>query len=219
MMRRNTTRRKFICAVVALVAALAAIGIPSQALAGFVIDLPDITIPGSPVTPSNGVLEVKLTLTGADLATPPRANSFNVDFTTDGSGLTFSAAQAATTSPLFTGGSFTSFGTSTNVEAAHDIVPSSVFMFNNAGLIKVPFTVAAGHVGTTYHLDWGSLNELAYSAGMSVTTYPLTLINGSITVTAAVPEPPVWKQLSIEVLFVGVGMAVLKLRRRMRYCQ
>jgi hypothetical protein len=219
MTQRDTTRTKFICAVVAIVASLATVGISSQALAAFVIDLPDITIPGNLVTPSNGVLEVKLTLTGAELANPPSVNSFNLDFTTDGSGLTFSAAQAATTSPLFTGGAFNSFGTSTNVQAAHDIVPSSVFMFNNAGLIKVPFTVAAGNVGTTYHLNWGPLNQLAYSAGLSVTTYPLTLINGSITVTSAVPEPPVWEQLSIEVLLVGVGMVVIKLRRRMRYCQ
>ena len=220
MMQRNTSRAKFIGALVALVAALVAVGIPSQALAAFVIDLPDITIPGSLITPSNGVLEVKLTLTGADLANPPSANSFNLDFTTDGSGLTFSAAEAATTTPLFTLGSFNSFGTATNVQAAHDIVPNSVVTFDNAGLIKVPFTIAAGNVGTTYHLNWGPLNEIAYSVGMSVTTYPLTLINGSITVTAAaVPEPPVWLQLSIEVLFVGVGMAVIKLRRRMRYCQ
>jgi hypothetical protein len=220
MTQRNTSSAKFIGALVAIVAALVAVGTPSPALSAFVIDLPDITIPGDAVTPSNGVLEVKLTLTGAELASPPSVNSFNLDFTTDGSGLAFSAAQAATTSPLFTGGSFLSFGTATNVQAAHDIVPSSVSMFNNAGLIKVPFTIAAGNVGTTYHLNWGSLNEIAFSSGMSVTTYPLTLINGSITVTAAaVPEPPVWLQLSIEVLFVGVGMAVIKLRRRMRYCQ
>ena len=219
MMRRDTTRKKLIGAAVALVTALVTIGIPARALAAFVIDLPDITIPGSAVTPSNGVLAVKLTLTGAELANPPKANSFNLDFTTDGSGLTFSAAQAATASPLFTGGSFNSFGTATNVQAAHDIVPSSVFTFDNAGLIKVPFTVAPGNVGTTYHLNYGLLNELAFSSGTSVTTYPLTLIGGSITVTSAVPEPPVWEQLSIEVLCVGVGLAVVKMRRRVRYCQ
>lgn len=204
--RRSVIARLLLCTVLAVALAPAAIG-------AIVIDLPDITVFGDNVVPTSGTLEVALSLTGADLATPPPASSFNLDFSTDGSGLSFAAAQPATTSPLFTGGFFGDYGTSTNVRALHEIIPSSVPMFNGAGLLKIPFTIAAGNIGTTYHLNFGPLNEFTYTSGTTVTTYPLTLIGGSISVTS-VPEVVGWKQLVVATSLCGLGFVVVKLRRR-----
>jgi hypothetical protein len=197
---------------------LGASGIPSQTLGALVIDLPDIAVLGSNVNPTNGVYEVALNLTGADLASPPPVSSFNVDFLYDpiadgSSGLAFGAADRATTSPLFGPSAFFgSFGTSTHVEAASDVTPGSVPSFDGAGLLKVPFTIAAGNLGKTFHLNFGPLNEITYTNGTTVTTYPITLIGGSILVT--IPEAAAWKQLVAVLMLTGVGIAVVKLRRR-----
>jgi len=213
---RFSSRR--VCILSSLVIFLVTSGIQSQAVGALVIDLPDIAVLGSNVTATNGVYEVALNLTGADLASPPPVSSFNIDFLynpiADGSsGLSFAAAQRATTSPLFgTNGFFGSFGTSTNVQAAGDVTPSSLPSFNGAGLLKVPFTIAAGNLGTTYHLNFGPLNEITYTNGSTVTSYPLTLIGGSILVT--VPEAAAWKQFTAVVMLAGIGLAVVKVRRR-----
>src|SRR5689334_10302514 len=196
---RNNTRIPFV--LFTLVAILAAISVPSQGFCALVIDLPDITILGSNSLPTNGVIEVALTLTGADLASPPLATSYNVDFTTDGTGLSFAAAQNATTTPLFSSPAFFgSFGTASNPKGAADNDLTSVPTFNNAGLIKIPFTVAPGNLGTTYHLTLNSLTTEIANLGSA---YPLTLIGGSIFVT--LPEAAAWKQLSV-VAIVGVFM-------------
>ena len=166
---------------------------------------------GSNTLPTNGVLEVALTLTGADLASPPPATSYNVDFTTDGSGLSFAAAMNATTTPLFTSPAFfASFGTASNPQAAADNGGTSVSTFNNAGLIKIPFTVAPGNLGTTYHL---TLNSLTTEIANGASAYPLTLIGGSIFVT--LPEAAAWKQLSLVALIGVTVMGAVKVRRRM----
>jgi hypothetical protein len=205
MSHRDRTRAKIFSVSFTLVAVLAAIGVPSQCFGSLVIDLPDITVLGSNSLPTNGVLEVSLTLTGADLASPPAATSYNVDFTTDGTGLSFAAAQNATTTPLFPSPAFfASFGTSSDNGA------TSVSTFNNAGLIKIPFTVAPGNLGTTYHLTLNSLTNEVANLG---SPYPLTLVGGSIFVT--LPEAAAWKQLSLLVLIGVIGMGAIKLRRRM----
>jgi hypothetical protein len=207
-----------VCILSSLVLYLGACGFQPLAVGALVIDLPDITVFGSNVVPTNGVYEVALNLTGADLTSPPPVSSFNVDFSYNpvadaSSALSFAAAQRATTSPLFgTNGFFGSFGTSTNVEAAGDVTPGSLPSFDGAGLLKVPFTIAPGNFGKTYHLNFGSLNEITYTNGSTVTTYPLTLVGGSILV--AVPEAAAWKQSAAVLMVAGVGIAVIKLRRR-----
>jgi hypothetical protein len=210
MSHRDRTYTRILSVAFTLVAILAAIGVPSQGFCALVIDLPDITILGSNVLPTSGVLEVALTLTGPDLASPPSATSYNVDFTTDGSGLSFAAAQNATTMPLFASPIFSNFGTASNPKAAADTDGTSVATFNNAGLIKIPFTVAPGNLGTTYHLTLNSLTNEIANLG---TAYPITLIGGSIFVT--LPEAAAWKQLSLVALIGVTVMGAVKLRRRM----
>jgi hypothetical protein len=166
-----------------------------------VIDLPELSIFSDNVNPVTGELSVFLTLTGSDLSSPPQIASFNLDFSRSGTGLNFAAAQQATTAPLFSGGAFFNFGNASNVQAAHDIFPSSVTAFNNAGLIKVPFTVTAGNVGATYALSWNPV--LTQMTDQAANPLNLTLLPGSITI-AAIPEVSAWQGLS----FVGVVSAI-----------
>jgi hypothetical protein len=84
-----------------------------------------------------------------------------------------------------------------------------VSTFNNAGLIKIPFTVAPGNLGTTYHLTLNSLTNEIANLGSA---YPITLIGGSIFVT--LPEAAAWKQLSVVAVAGVFIMGVIKLRRR-----
>jgi hypothetical protein len=122
--------------------------------------------------------------------------------------LNFGTPQPATTTPLFSGGAFLTAGSASNVQAAHEIFPSSVTAFNNAGLIKVPFTVTAGNVGTTYTLSWNPV--LTQMTNQLATPLNLMLLPGSITI-AAIPELAAFQGLS----FVGlVSAAAVYINRR-----
>ena len=173
-----------------------------------VIDLPELTIFSDNVNPATGELSVFLTLTGTDLTSPPQVSSFNLDFSRSGTGLNFAAAQAATTTPLFSGGVFLNFGNASNVQTAHDVV-TAVTAFNNAGLIKVPFTVTPGNVGTTYALTFGALNQMSDQLALPLS---LTLVPGSITV-AAIPEIAAWQGLSIVGLVCAAAVYVNRRRK------
>ena len=203
----STYRTRFVgvCLLAAFVTSLCTMGI---ARGDLVIDLPELTFFSDNVNPVTGELSVFLALTGSDLSSPPQVSSFNLAFSRSGTGLNFAAAQPATTTPLFSGGAFLSFGNASNVQAAHDIFPSSVTAFNNAGLIKVPFTVTAGNVGTTYTLSWDPvLTQMTDQAALPLN---LTLLPGSITI-AAIPEVAAWQGLS----FVGlVSAAAVYINRR-----
>jgi hypothetical protein len=183
----------------ALAANLLAAMHAAAARAAIVIDLPDVSVTSNGVTPTAGVLEVFVTLTGADLSSPPNFSSFNIDITASSPHVAFGAASAAVTSPLFSAGTFTDFGTAQRVLAAHDVfeVAPGYVTANNAGLVRVPFTVAAGQTGT-FTLNLGPLTQLAYA---NATAAMLTTFTGSIIV--AVPEVGAWAML-----FAALGIVL-----------
>jgi hypothetical protein len=177
--------------------------------ADLVIDLPDsFVILGS--NPISAQLPVVLRLTGEDLTNPPMVSSFNVAFDLSGVGLSFSAAQAATTNALFTGGDFNDFGSSTMVRAAHDIFPDSTSAFHGAVLTVIPFTIETSvPPGTVFEFTWDEdLTQLTNAAAMPL---ELTLLPGSIRVEA-IPEARAWLMLTL----AGLVMAMFAMLRRRR---
>jgi hypothetical protein len=187
----------------------------SDSVGGIIIDLPDITVYTDNVNPTNGVLEIQLTLTAPELSTNPPMSTFNLDLFATGVGLTLSTPQAATTAPLFTGGVFAGNAiTALHVQAFHSIVANippanSVPSFTGAGLLRVPFTIAPGNAGTTYLLSLNvGLTEMADANG---TPYALTLQGGSIFAT--IPEASGWKLFAVVALASGGVVKVWRKRR------
>lgn len=179
----------------------------STAQADLVIDLPEITLQSNGVDPVAGEFDVTLTLTGADIISPPLLSSFNLDLSVTGSSVTFADPSPGAADPLFIGGDFSFVPDPIRVRAAHDIFdesPSSVEASSGAGLIKVMFQIDAGAEGT-WDLTLGNLNELTNSDANPLT---VTLLSGSITVVA-VPEARAW--LCLGSCLVGV-MAMSRMR-------
>jgi hypothetical protein len=198
--------------LLALAIVTASIGFSGVARGAIVIDWPEIVVISDNINPANGIAEIRLTLTGADVGIP--ITSFNLDFTIAGSGITFSTPQAATTTPLIAAGTFSAFGSypSTNVKAAHDTDPPGgpVAGFDNAGLVKVPFTVAPGNVGSTFAVTF---NSAFTQIANNFTPYgTLSLVGGSISV--AIPEPGAWMGFSL-VALVCAAAALVNRRRKL----
>jgi hypothetical protein len=141
----------------------------------------------------------------ADGTSPP-VGGYSLNFLATGSGLSFTTLSSTTTAtPLFPA---PLDGSSSLIPTAHpgwrvnanDDVDSNIPAFNNAGLAKVSYTIAAGNIGTTYPMTFDSvgmaLTAIATFDGMP---YDVTLTGGSITV-AAIPEPGA---------FVLVGLAAI----------
>lgn len=200
----------------ALAVALLALVTAPTTHADIVIDLPEVNVLSDGVNPTVGELEVFVTLTGAELATPPDLSSFNIDFSADSPHVTFGAASPAVTSPLFSAGTFTNFGTAARVLAAHDVfeaMPSFETAGDNRGLLKVPFSVAAGQSGT-FALTFGALSQVSYA---NATAAPITLIGGSIIV--AVPEVGAWGLLAAVTTVVIGGRFARRRQRRLAACE
>jgi hypothetical protein len=176
-----------------------------------------VTVFSDNVNPVSGELLLYLELTEPELSSPPNISSFNIDFsvTSGGAGLTFSAPQAATASPLFTGGFFSPNGTypGQHVQAFHDIMtemPDTVPAVNGAGLLKVPFSVAGGNVGNSFTLTLNTVfTEIANAVGAP---YAYTPTVGTINV-AAIPEAAGWKAVGLVALMSTVVTLIVRRRK------
>jgi hypothetical protein len=193
-------------------------------LATLVIDLPDIVVfvPDNS-TPAMGDFEVLLTLTGTDAITPPPVGGYTLNFLATGSGLTFTTLASTTTAtplfpaPLDPSSSLMATGDPGWRVNANDDVDTDISAFNNAGLAKISYTIAAGNVGTTYPMTFDAtgmaLTALATAAGGE---YSLTLIDGSITV---VPEPSAFLVMGAAALLAtGCAYCWKKLARTSASC-
>lgn len=180
-----------------------------------VIELPDVEAVSDGINPVFGVFEVTLTLTEADIASPPAIGSYNLDFSVAGIDVFLAAPTSPTTvaTPLFDGGSFSSLTAGQAVKAAADLftsTPTSVPAFNVAGLVSVAFAAAPGQFGT-YSLDFGTLNQFT-DAG--ATPIPITLRGGSISIVLAVPEAGAWRLWAIPATAVAASAATRRLRAK-----
>jgi hypothetical protein len=193
--------------------ALFAIGIrvSDRAHASIVIDLPELTFASDDVNPISEMFEVVLSVSGM----PVNVSTYNLDFSTTGTGLEFTAVQNAMTMPLFPDTNFdASSSSSTNVLAFNfSDDPMGVPAFDQAGLIKVSFTIAPGTVGA-FNLVWNPFfTQLSDGEGNAI---DVELRGGSITVGAAgVPEPAAWQ---IWLLLALVCSAAARLRTRGALC-
>jgi hypothetical protein len=182
--------------------------------AGIFVDLPELEVMTDNVNPANGFLDVVLTLTAPELGSMPPISSFNLDiFVSAGNaGLTLGAPIVAPASPLFAshelvtsivvGPQQVRFGE--NIATAP--APNSAPAFNGAGLVRIPFTIAAGNFGQTWTLSLNpGLTDISDDIGNS---YTVTLQNGSIS---AVPEAGAWQLLLVATGAVAIALAV---RRR-----
>jgi hypothetical protein len=194
------------------------------AQAELVVNVPDMTVFTDNVNPVQGVLEVFLTLTSPEDMDPPELLSFNVTLSVmgAGNGLSFQTPQQATTMPLFSDGDFTGDfidadldGMENDPLASHD-AGTSRDAFQNAGLARFPFTIAANvPVDTQYVIDLVDLIEFGDSMGMEYTNVNVTDV-GSITV-AAIPEPAAWMSLALVASLSSVaGFIYHRARRRCR---
>jgi hypothetical protein len=171
------------------------------------IDWPELVVLSGPMTAASGFADIIISLNNAnfpDFSSPLSVTSHNLQFhVTSGTGLTFAAPVNALVNPLFSDTNFNAFGTypSTTVKAADD--GNIVTLADGKGLIRVPFTVAAGHVGETYTIAIDRpQTQLALNDDASVLNQHLAVAGGSITVQpAAVPEPAAVIGMSAEQLF------------------
>jgi hypothetical protein len=174
--------------------------------AALVVNVPEVTVFTDNVNPIVGEFEVFLTLTELEATTPPMILSFNVSIVaTDDTGLTFSLPQPAMTTPLFasSNGTFFSDVTSNQPHAAQD-ADTSVAAFQNAGLAKFPFTIAAGTpAGTQYTLELVGVNEFGDAMGNAYTNVDFTDV-GVITV-ASIPEVNSFAATLMIALLLGIA--------------
>jgi hypothetical protein len=184
---------KIASVILALFAAL-------PARADIVIDWPEIVVASDGVNPVNGFADIFITLTGADLISPPSIDAFNLRFdVVSGVGLTFGTPQNAVVNPLFPNTNFFAAGSypSTTVEAAND--GTGVVLANGKGLIRAPFT-APGN-GQTYTISINTQDtQLSYQGN----AFNFVASGGSVTVQA-VPEPAAVFGMGIVALVSAAG--------------
>jgi hypothetical protein len=190
-----------------------------------VVRIPDVTVFSDNVNTATGVVIVDL---GVSPSPGELVSSYNIDFTGTGGtgGLSFSAPlppdgtppESAIPGPLFTAGmspNFTTFGSypSTHVQAANDILspppPDTVAAVDGNTLLRVPFSVAPGHVGEVYTLTLSSM--FTQVADFNGVVYPISLDHGTITV-AAIPEAAAWRALLIVALISAIVVATQRRR-------
>ncbi len=198
--------------VVALLAVAVTCAMPIRpAQADLLISWPDITVFGDGVNPTTGSFDVRLTLTEPELSTPPSLSSFNLHFTVSSPDVTLGTPSTPTLDPLFANASIVNQSTSLTVKWASDINdldPPSSLAFQNAGLLTVPFSVAAGQFGT-YTFAFGNMNELGDEFGASLA---VNYQAGAIHV--AIPESAAWKNLGAVAALACAVVLAIKLRRR-----
>lgn len=196
-------------AIVLVAVAVACASAP--AAADLVVDLPEVTVESNGVTPTPGILEVRLGVTGD----APLIGAYSLRISSADPAVTFGTPTPVMTTPLFSEGegNFSNMSNASTVLFLRDLAsatPEYVLAFNAAGLIRVPFTVSAGSLGT-FSINLLETNtELVNSAGDPLAFTPG---NGSITVIAAVPEAGAWKLLTGA---AAVALVVAALVQRMR---
>ena len=156
--------------------------------AAMIIDLPDLVFYVDGTTTFTGSFHAHLTLTDAELASPPQLSTFNIAFDDDDlTDLDLTAAFAAEETPLFLSGSTFTFSAIQKLFFAHDLLDETPFhapAHNNAGLVKVDFQVPAGVEGV-FPLTLDSVfTEITDATGQ---VQNLTLLPGSISII--IPEP------------------------------
>jgi hypothetical protein len=141
----------------------------------------DVTVAGNAATPTSGFFDVVVRADPADL--PQNVGSYNVDFHVEAPA-TLGMAIAAP-NPLFPGAPLNfSPPNSQTVRAAQDSFPTSVPLFDGAGLVRVPFEIPAGLTGE-FDLQFGIINQLTNATAIPL---PLqTTDTGKITITLAFP--------------------------------
>jgi hypothetical protein len=191
---------------IALTVVLAAVCQPAHA--DVVVDLPEITVAGDGMNPTQGVLEVRLSLTASETL---MLSAYSLKFTSDNpANVVFGAPTTSLTNPLFVsaGSAFTNSSTSQTVQVLHDLASAldpSLPAFNGAGLIRVPFTVTAGVFGQFALSFAAQSNEIVDAGGNSVA---FTQLGGSINVISAVPEASGWQLLSLVASVAAIGVLI-----------
>lgn len=196
--------------IVSMIGARGAHAVPFS----FTMTLPDVTVYSDGVTSASGFLEVTLSFTG----TPPNIAAYNVDFEVAQMSFVAFGSPTATTvdaAPMFDPFDNSNVGMSTaqHVRAYADknsSVPIGVAPFGGAGLVRVPFTVSAGQLGT-FAVTFGSENQIT---GADATPYTPNFVGGSITVLSAVPEAAAWQLVTATAIVTAVLAAGTRRRRR-----
>lgn len=166
---------KTFCAACSVVASLA----HASAAAPIRFELPQVTVLAEGVLPTAGSFDVVMRVHPGDL--PRRISSFNVDLRVDSSNVVLGPPQAAPT-PAIPGPLLNFSPGSQTIRAARDDFPSSWPLQETNQLIRTPFSVAAGTVGS-FRLTFGALNQVT---DPSATALPIDVTDvGAIVVRYA----------------------------------
>jgi hypothetical protein len=180
--------------------------------ADIVINWPNVIVQSDNINPVSGFADVYFTLTGADAMVPPQIDAFNLGFQlASGTGFTFNVPTNGTANPVFGGALFIPPSDTyprTNVRAANNGGPTA--LADLQGLVRANFTVAPGHVGQTYTINF-VLPDTQLSLNGNV--FNFTTMGGSVTVQA-VPEPAAVFGMSAAAL-VSVGSVVVARQRKL----
>jgi hypothetical protein len=187
----------------------------SFAQADIVVDWGSYVVHSDNVNPVSGFADVKITLTGADLMSPSSIDAFNLRFDlASGTGLTFSAPINAVISPLFSSPVFIPPGDvypNTTVRVANDGNPT--VLTNGVGLVRVPFTVAPGHLGQTYTIN---IHPLDTQLSVNGNAFNFVVSNGSVSVQS-IPEPAAVFGMGVVALVSAAGAVAV--RRQKQTCK
>lgn len=130
-----------------VLAFIAALLVAASAQAALIVKIDSTSIIPSPTTAVTGTVDIVLQLTGGTTA---NIGSYNVrvDVTPADGKLTLTGAQTAPNA-LFSGQTAQVFGTGTLFRAGDNLpgVNQEVAAFDGAGLLRIPFTLAAGATG------------------------------------------------------------------------
>jgi hypothetical protein len=197
---------------IVLVCAAAALTSP-LAWADLFVDITEVTVESNGANPTSGILDVRLGVTGD----APLISAYSLRISSTDPAVTFGTPTPVMTNSLFGAGdgNYTDMSSASTVLILRDLASAStpyVLAFDAAGLIRVPFSVSAGALGT-FSLNLLELNsEFVSSAGDPIAFTPG---NGSITVIAAVPEAAAWKLLAgAGALAIAMSIVVQRLRSR-----
>jgi hypothetical protein len=138
-------------------ALLVVLGVARAGSGAIRFELPEIVVAGSNTQATTGFYDVVVRADTGDL--PQQVGGFNVDFSTTSLSVEFDEAQEPP-SPLISGPPLDFSPDLHRVLVAQDVFPSSVALFDGAGLVRVVFRVPAG-VSGVFPIGFGSFNQLA----------------------------------------------------------